>query len=172
MLFLGFWNLLEKSWNFVLNWEGLLKSQEILKLEQKVMDLVACMTIKGSWIFAIWSWKNHGIFVPKISWQPCTVWAIWYILTKLENNDGVILCTHYFINFFWLCVSFCSSFWFQFCGNFLSHCSCLWQSLQDINTINTCTYIVKLRGNVGENQRGAPTCRHNLCSYSGYQKYS
>ncbi len=25
-----------------------------------------------------------------------------------------------------------------------------------------------LRGNVGENQRGAPTCRHNLCSYSGY----
>ncbi len=28
-----------------------------------------------------------------------------------------------------------------------------------------------LRGNVGENQRGAPTCRRNLCSYSGYQKY-
>ena len=29
-----------------------------------------------------------------------------------------------------------------------------------------------LRGNVWVNQRGAPTCRHNLCSYSGYQKYS
>ncbi len=29
-----------------------------------------------------------------------------------------------------------------------------------------------LRGNVGENQRGAPNCRRNLCSYSGYQKYS
>ncbi len=29
-----------------------------------------------------------------------------------------------------------------------------------------------IRGNVGENQRGAPTCRRNLCSYSGYQKYS
>ena len=28
-----------------------------------------------------------------------------------------------------------------------------------------------LRGNVWVNQRGAPTCRHNLCSYSGYQKY-
>ncbi len=31
---------------------------------------------------------------------------------------------------------------------------------------------MKLRGNVGENQRGAPTYRHNLGSYSGYQKYS
>ncbi len=30
---------------------------------------------------------------------------------------------------------------------------------------------LSLRGNVGENQRGAPTCRRNLCSYSGYQKY-
>ncbi len=29
-----------------------------------------------------------------------------------------------------------------------------------------------LRGNVWENQRGAPACRRNLCSYSGYQKYS
>ncbi len=29
-----------------------------------------------------------------------------------------------------------------------------------------------LRGNVGENQRGALACRRNLCSYSGYQKYS
>ncbi len=29
-----------------------------------------------------------------------------------------------------------------------------------------------LRGNVGENQTDPPTCRHNLCSYSGYQKYS
>ena len=31
---------------------------------------------------------------------------------------------------------------------------------------------MQLRGNVGENQRGALTCRRNLCSYSGYQKYS
>ncbi len=29
--------------------------------------------------------------------------------------------------------------------------------------------VLLLRGNVGENQRGAPTCRRNLCSYSGYQ---
>ncbi len=29
---------------------------------------------------------------------------------------------------------------------------------------------ITLRGNVGENQRGAPTCRRNLCSYSGYKK--
>ena len=29
-----------------------------------------------------------------------------------------------------------------------------------------------LRGNVGENQRGAPTCRRNQCSYSGHWKYS
>ncbi len=29
-----------------------------------------------------------------------------------------------------------------------------------------------LWGNVGENQRGVPTCRHNLCSYSGHWKYS
>ena len=29
-----------------------------------------------------------------------------------------------------------------------------------------------LRSNVGENQRDAPTCRQNLCSYSrGYQKF-
>ncbi len=32
--------------------------------------------------------------------------------------------------------------------------------------------IKALRGNVGENQRGVPTCRYKLCSYSGYQKYS
>ncbi len=32
-------------------------------------------------------------------------------------------------------------------------------------------YSSVLRGNVGENQRGAPACRCNLCSYSGYQKY-
>ncbi len=32
--------------------------------------------------------------------------------------------------------------------------------------------LLRLRGNVGENQRGAPTCRRNLCSYFGYQKYS
>ncbi len=29
-----------------------------------------------------------------------------------------------------------------------------------------------LRGNVGENQTDPPTCQRNLCSYSGYQKYS
>ena len=34
------------------------------------------------------------------------------------------------------------------------------------------SYRCGLRGNVWENQRCAPTCRHNLCSYSGYQKYS
>ncbi len=31
--------------------------------------------------------------------------------------------------------------------------------------------INRLRGNVWVNQRGAPTCRRNLCSYFGYQKY-
>ncbi len=36
----------------------------------------------------------------------------------------------------------------------------------------TCPKIIQLRGNVGENQSGAPTCQRNLCSYSGYQKYS
>ena len=33
-------------------------------------------------------------------------------------------------------------------------------------------HIVALRGNVGENQTDPPTCRLNLYSYSGYQKYS
>ena len=28
-----------------------------------------------------------------------------------------------------------------------------------------------LRGNVGENQRSAPTCQPNICSYSGHQKF-
>ncbi len=34
------------------------------------------------------------------------------------------------------------------------------------------SFLINLRGNVGENQTDPPTCRHNLCSYSGYQKYS
>ena len=32
--------------------------------------------------------------------------------------------------------------------------------------------LVTLRSNVGANQRYAQNCRCNLCSYSGYQKYS
>ena len=41
-----------------------------------------------------------------------------------------------------------------------------------ICSIHSDTQTSVLRGNVWENQRGAPTCRNNLCSYSGYQKYS
>ncbi len=40
------------------------------------------------------------------------------------------------------------------------------------STESTCCTSSFLRGNVWVNQRGAPTCRRNLFSYSGYQKYS
>ncbi len=45
-----------------------------------------------------------------------------------------------------------------------------WHLIMILHVLSDYWFI--MRGNVGENQGGAPTCRLKLCSYSAYQKYS
>ncbi len=102
----------------------------------------------------------------KLGWFSCAIYLEKSVYLHLSELWAV-----------YIQLNCCLEWWYRVQWSKLSLLECTWDTTQNLACIQSKVHavwqsLVTLRSNVGANQRCAPTCRRNLCSYSGHQKYS